>query len=130
MKCKSLVCLSSLWVLLSSAALADDIKQTGCAAKLATIGQQIDAAKLAGNHHKVTGLETAHAEVIAHCDDEQLHAERVTKVQEKETVLVERQAELVKAIEEGKSVDKLTKKRTKVAQAEAALAKARAELAE
>ncbi|MGI2059195.1 DUF1090 domain-containing protein [Shewanella baltica] len=113
---------------LSAAAWADEAPKVGCAAKLEAISAELAQAKATGNKHKVDGLEKAYYEVSTHCDDDSLYAERVAKVAALEEKLTERQNELAKAIEEGRSMDKINKKRNKVAEAELELAKARAEL--
>lgn len=115
-------------LVLSAAAWADDAPKVGCAAKLEVISAELAQAKAAGNKHKVDGLEKAYYEVSTHCDDDSLYAERVAKVAALEEKLTERQNELAKAIEEGRSMDKINKKRNKVAEVELELAKARAEL--
>ena len=112
----------------STTSWAADAPKTGCAAKLDAISAQLAQAKAAGNKHRVAGLEKAYSEVSAHCDNDSLYAERLAKVEESEEKLTERQNELAEAIEEGKSMDKISKKRAKVEEAEAALAEARAEL--
>ncbi|EGT3627288.1 DUF1090 domain-containing protein [Morganella morganii] len=115
-------------LVLSAAAWADDAPKVGCAAKLEAISAELAQAKAAGNQHKVDGLEKAYNEVSTHCDDDSLYAERAAKVAALEEKLTERQNELAKAIEEGRSMDKINKKRNKVAEVELELAKARAEL--
>lgn len=112
----------------STVTLAAEAQKVGCAAKLDAISAELAQAKAAGNKHKVAGLEKAYDEVSTHCDDDSLYAERVAKVEALEEKLTERQNELAKAIEEGRSMDKINKKRNKVAEVEADLAKARAEL--
>lgn len=115
-------------LVLSAAAWADEAPKVGCAAKLEAISAELAQAKAAGNQHKVDGLEKAYNEVSTHCDDDSLYAERAAKVAALEEKLTERQNELAKAIEEGRSMDKINKKRNKVAEVELELAKARAEL--
>ncbi|MCS6136486.1 DUF1090 domain-containing protein [Shewanella baltica] len=115
-------------LVLSAAAWADDAPKVGCAAKLEAISAELAQAKAVGNKHKVDGLEKAYNEVSTHCDDDSLYAERAAKVAALEEKLTERQNELAKAIEEGRSMDKINKKRNKVAEVELELAKARAEL--
>ncbi|MCT7944713.1 MULTISPECIES: DUF1090 domain-containing protein [Shewanella] len=115
-------------LVLSAAAWADEAPKVGCAAKLEAISAELAQAKAAGNQHKVDGLEKAYYEVSTHCDDDSLYAERAAKVAALEEKLTERQNELAKAIEEGRSMDKINKKRNKVAEVELELAKARAEL--
>lgn len=115
-------------LVLGAAAWADDAPKVGCAAKLEAISAELAQAKAAGNQHKVDGLEKAYNEVSTHCDDDSLYAERAAKVAALEEKLTERQNELAKAIEEGRSMDKINKKRNKVAEVELELAKARAEL--
>lgn len=112
----------------STVTLAAEAPKVGCAAKLDAISAELAQAKAAGNKYKVAGLEKAYDEVSTHCDDDSLYAERVAKVEALEEKLTERQNELAKAIEEGRSMDKINKKRNKVAEVEADLAKARAEL--
>lgn len=115
-------------LVLSAAAWADEAPKVGCAAKLEAISAELAQAKAAGNQHKVDGLEKAYNEVSNHCDEDSLYAERAAKVAALEEKLTERQNELAKAIEEGRSMDKINKKRNKVAEVELELAKARAEL--
>lgn len=112
----------------SLSVFADDVPKRGCAAKLESISQQIEQAKAAGNSHKVAGLEKAHKEVLAHCNDDNLYAERWAKVEALESELIERQNALTQAVKEGQLMEKVSKKQAKVAEVEAELAKARAEL--
>ncbi|AAN53206.1 DUF1090 domain-containing protein [Shewanella oneidensis MR-1] len=112
----------------SGLAWADELATTGCAAKLATINAELAEAKAAGNQHKVAGLEKAYAEVVNHCADDRLAVERLAKVEALEVKLAERQHELTEAIADGKPMDKINKKRQKIAEVESELAKVRAEL--
>ena len=98
----------------SGLAWADEPATTGCAAKLAAINAELAEAKAAGNQHKVAGLEKAYAEVVNHCDDDRLAAERLAKVEALEAKLAERQHELTEAIADGKPMDKINKKRQKL----------------
>ena len=109
---------------------ADDVPQRGCAAKLEAISQQIEHAKTAGNTYKVAGLEKAYKEVMTHCNDDKLYAERLAKIQALEAKLVERQNELTQTVKEGRPMDKVSKKQAKVAEVEAELAKAKAKAKE
>lgn len=120
--------LALLAVSCSFLSAAEEVKPTGCAAKLAAISQEMEQAKRANNTDKLKGLQIAHENVLAHCDDDALRLERLDNIKQKEAKVAERNAELAEAIAEGKSADKIMKKRTKVAQAETELAKARAEL--
>lgn len=114
----------------SGLAWTDEISKTGCAAKLAAISAELDEARATGNQHKVAGLEKAYSEVANHCDDDSLTAERLAKIEALEAKLAERQHELTEAIADGKPMDKINKKRQKIAEVESELAKARAELAQ
>lgn len=111
-------------------AWTDEPATMGCAAKLAAIGAELSKAKAAGNQHKVAGLEKAYDEIATHCDDDSLTAERLAKIEALEAKLAERQHELTEAIADGKPMDKINKKRQKIAEVESELAEARAELSQ
>ncbi|WP_249554689.1 MULTISPECIES: DUF1090 domain-containing protein [Shewanella] len=117
-------------LIFSAVTWADEPPKTGCAAKLAAISAELTEAKAAGHQHKVAGLEKAYSEVVNHCDDDSLTAERLAKIEVLEAKLAERQHELTEAIADGKPMDKINKKRQKIAEVESELAKARAELAQ
>lgn len=117
-----------LALLCCGAALAQDEPPKGCAAKLAAIEAQLVEAKDSGNQAKAEGLEQARQAVLTHCDDDKLYQERLAKVEALEAKLVERQNELTDAIAAGKSMDKINKKRQKVAEAQAELDQAQAKL--
>lgn len=130
MQMKPVILGLAIAVAFSLPVFADDVPQRGCAAKLDAISQQMEQAKTTGNTYKVAGLEKAYQEVIAHCNDDKLYAERLAKVQALEDKLTERQNELAQAVKEGKPMDKVSKKQAKVAEVESELTKARAELAQ
>lgn len=117
-----------LALLCCGAAVAQDEPPKGCAAKLAAIETQLVEAKASGNQAKAEGLEQARQAVLTHCDDDKLYQERLAKVEALEAKLVERQNELTDAIAAGKSMDKINKKRQKVAEAQAELDQAQAKL--
>lgn len=100
---------------------------TGCEAKKADIQQQIDYAKAHSNAHRVAGLEKAYSEVVAHCTDESLKAEREADVREKQQKVADRTQELAEAKASGRA-DKIQKKADKLADAEQELAEAKAKL--
>lgn len=118
------VCLSSLVFALGAQA---QTTARGCAAKKNSLEQQITYAKKHGNTHRLAGLETALAEVNAHCTDSGLRASREAKIKEKQEKVAERQADLKKSQETGDS-KKIAKKQKKVQEAQAELKEAQNEL--
>lgn len=79
----------------------------GCDAKRQSIEQEITYAQAHGNASRVQGLQTALAQVKAHCSDESLRTDAEQKVAKAQQKVVARDQELQEAREQGKSADKM-----------------------
>ena len=100
--------------------------QESCAAKEAEISRQLEHALADGNDKRVRGLETALKKVRANCTDEGLQAERQEEIEEARDEVVEREADLREALEEG-SPRKIETRKHKVLEAQDELHDALAE---
>ncbi|AZY48292.1 DUF1090 domain-containing protein [Bordetella avium] len=98
----------------------------GCAAKKQAIETQLNAARAAGNSHRVHGLEQALAGA-AHCDDAQLQREREASVRSAQAKVAQREAELAEKTTKGDPKD-IAKAQRKLQEARRDLEKERAEL--
>ncbi|MDO9437556.1 DUF1090 domain-containing protein [Hydrogenophaga sp.] len=98
----------------------------GCAAKVASIENELIIAKSKGQTRKVKGLEEALG-AAQKCDDQSLLAEREKKVRDATDKVGERDKELKEEVREGKKKD-ITKARKKLAEAQKELTAAKAEL--
>lgn len=127
MMIKKITALSVLTLAVSSFPAFASSALTGCAAKEQNIQRQITEAKKYGNTHRVAGLEKAHSEVLAHCNDGALKKEREANVHDKEAKVAERVQELSEAKASGRS-DKIAKKEKKLEEAREELREAQAEL--
>ncbi len=74
---------------------------TGCTAKMQELENQISYAREYSNTHQIAGLQKALRETEEHCTETQLLKQRQLKIAEKEKKVIERQAELERAIETG-----------------------------
>ena len=94
--------------------------QSLCGEKEQAIQQQISYAEQYDNQHRVKGLKKALSEVQANCTDSKLIAEHQEKITRHKTKVAERQAELSKAREKG-DPEKIAKREKKLAKAESEL---------
>ncbi|EAO1993198.1 DUF1090 domain-containing protein [Salmonella enterica] len=101
---------------------------TGCAAKRASIENQIRYARKHNNIDQISGLQAALNKNEHHCTDAGLLLERQHKVAEKQRKVAEREQELALAGETGDQ-KKIRQKEKKLKQAKEELAKAQSELA-
>ena len=98
----------------------------GCAAKVASIENELIIAKSKGQTRKGKGLEEALG-AAQKCDDQSLLAEREKKVRDATDKVGERDKELKEEVREGKKKD-IIKARKKLAEAQKELTAAKAEL--
>lgn len=99
----------------------------GCDAKRSSIEQEIAYARAHGNANRVDGLETALARLNANCTDASLRSESQRKVAAAQKKLAEREHDLQKAKDEGKSAKKIAERQHKVDEAHAELERAQTE---
>lgn len=99
---------------------------TGCAAKIANIENELSIAQTQGHDGKVKGLKRA-LRAAKKCDDATLRAEREEEVREAADKVSEREEELQEEMREG-DADDIAKARRKLAEAQADLTEAKAEL--
>lgn len=100
--------------------------QESCASKEAEISRQLEHARAHGNTNRAKGLEIALGKVQANCTDGGLQAERQEEVEEAREEIVEREADLREALEEG-SARKIETRKHKVLEAQDELRDALAE---
>jgi hypothetical protein len=128
MKTLSLLALFTAVGLASTLAMADEATPLkGCAAKQHDIETQLEQARAHGNSHQQKGLETALAQVKAHCTDALLRQEREQKITKAQHEVKEREADLQTATQKGDQ-DKIAKRKSKLAEAQHELQAAQAEL--
>lgn len=96
----------------------------GCDAKRQSIEQEITYAQAHGNASRVQGLQTALAQVKAHCSDASLRSDAEQKVAKAQQKVVAQEQELEQAREQGKSADKMADRQRKVDDAHAQLQQA------
>jgi hypothetical protein len=96
----------------------------GCDAKRQSIEQEITYAQAHGNTSRVQGLQTALAQVKAHCTDASLRSDAQQKVAKAQQKAVARDQELEEAREQGKSADKMADRQRKADEAHAQLQQA------
>ena len=96
----------------------------GCDAKRQSIEQEITYAQAHGNASRVQGLQTALAQVKAHCTDASLRSDAEQKVAKAQQKVVAQEQELEQAREQGKGADKMADRQRKVDDAHAQLQQA------
>ncbi|WP_044043865.1 DUF1090 domain-containing protein [Caballeronia insecticola] len=102
-------------------------QSNGCDAKRSSIEKEITYARAHGNANRVDGLETALARLNANCTDESLRNASQRKVAAAQKKLDERQHDLQKAKEDGKSAKKIAERQRKVDESHAELERAQTE---
>lgn len=128
MKTLSLIAMTTLCATLATGAMAAETAPLkGCAAKEHTINNEITEARAHGNSRREAGLQTALAEVKAHCTDASLRKELENKVQSAQHEVSEREADLQQANSKG-DTDKIDKRKSKLAESRQELQKAQREL--
>jgi hypothetical protein len=101
------------------------LAQSGaCDAKRQSIEQEITYAQAHGNASRVQGLQTALAQVKAHCTDASLRSDAEQKVAKAQQKVVAQEQELAEAREQGKGADKMADRQRKVDDAHAQLQQA------
>lgn len=102
----------------------------GCDAKRASLEQEITYAQAHHNANRVSGLETALAQLNANCTDASLRSAKERKVADAQKKLVEREKDLREARAQGKGSKKIADRQRKVDDAHADLEQAQTEAAE
>lgn len=95
-----------------------------CVQQRAEILKQIDQAKLHGNSNRVAGLNKALAEQEANCSPESIKKARELDVAKARGKVAERERELQKVKNEGRSSDKIAKRELKLKEAQVELERA------
>lgn len=106
-----------------------ETKLTGCAAKRQDLGHQIQQARASGDNKQQAGLEKALRKNEAHCTDADLLKQRQAKVDQAQHEVTRREADLKKAEAKG-DVEKINKRKTKLADSQKELQDAQAELSQ
>ena len=96
----------------------------GCKLKKPAIVTKMEYARKHGNQEQLRGLEEALSQVRRWCSDGSLRAKAELKVLEKQDKVQERQADLDKAVAEGKGEKKRAKLQRKLSEAKEELAEA------
>ncbi len=116
---------TSLVLLVACLCPAVLLAQSGaCDAKRQSIEQEITYAQAHGNASRVQGLQTALAQVKAHCTDASLRSDAEQKVAKAQQKVVAQEQELEQAREQGKGADKMADRQRKVDDAHAQLQQA------
>ena len=103
---------------------ASDDFAGGCKRKEQAIVTKMEYARKHGNQEQLRGLEEALSQVRRWCSDGSLRAKAELKVLEKQDKVQERQADLDKAVAEGKGEKKRAKLQRKLSEAKEELAEA------
>ena len=103
---------------------ASDDFAGGCKRKEQAIETKMEYARKHGNQEQLRGLEEALSQVRRWCSDGSLRAKAELKVLEKQDKVQERQADLDKAVAEGKGEKKIAKLQRKLGEAKEELAQA------
>lgn len=103
---------------------ASDDFAGGCKRKEQAIETKMEYARKHGNQEQFRGLEEALSQVRRWCSDGSLRAKAELKVLEKQDKVQERQADLDKAVAEGKGEKKRAKLQRKLSEAKEELAEA------
>lgn len=96
----------------------------GCDAKRQSIEQEITYAQAHGDTSRVQGLQTALAQVKAHCPDAALRSDAEQKVSKAQQKVAERERDLQEAKDQGKNAQKMADRQRKVDDAHAELEQA------
>jgi hypothetical protein len=99
-------------------------QSAGCDAKRQSIETEIAYAQSHGNASRVRGLQTALAEVTAHCTDASLQSAANKKVAKARDDVAENERDLQEARDQGKSPKKIADRQRKLDQAHADLEQA------
>ncbi len=106
---------------------ASDDFAGGCKRKEQAIGTKMEYARKHGNQEQLRGLEEALSQVRRWCSDGTLRSKAELNILEKQDKVKERQADLDKAVTEGKGEKKIAKLQRKLDKAKEELAQAVAE---
>jgi len=91
-----------------------------CRAKHEAISRDLDDAKAKGQKQRVRGLERALKEVNRNCSDEKLQAEHQRRIAQQEKKVAARE-HVLKEAERNGSVDKIARRKSKLAEEQAEL---------
>ena len=104
--------------------LASDDFAGGCKRKEQAIETKMEYARKHGNQEQLRGLEEALSQVRRWCSDGTLRSKAELNILEKQDKVKERQADLDKAVTEGKGEKKIAKLQRKLGEAKEDLAQA------
>ncbi len=104
--------------------LASDDFAGGCKRKEQAIETKMEYARKHGNQEQLRGLEEALSQVRQWCSDGTLRSKAELNILEKQDKVKERQADLDKAVTEGKGEKKIAKLQRKLGEAKEDLAQA------
>ncbi|GAB7514119.1 MAG: DUF1090 domain-containing protein [Bilophila wadsworthia] len=104
--------------------LASDDFAGGCKRKEQSIETKMEYARKHGNQEQLRGLEEALSQVRRWCSDGTLRSKAELNILEKQDKVKERQADLDKAVTEGKGEKKIAKLQRKLGEAKEDLAQA------
>ena len=104
--------------------LASDDFAGGCKRKEQAIETKMEYARKHGNQEQLRGLEEALSQVRQWCSDGTLRTKAELNILEKQDKVKERQADLDKAVTEGKGEKKIAKLQRKLGEAKEELAQA------
>ena len=108
----------------SGMSLASDGFAGGCKRKEQAIETKMEYARKHGNQEQLRGLEEALSQVRQWCSDGTLRSKAELNILEKQDKVKERQADLDKAVTEGKGDKKIAKLQRKLGEAKEDLAQA------
>ena len=108
----------------SGMSLASDDFAGGCKRKEQAIETKMEYARKHGNQEQLRGLEEALSQVRQWCSDGTLRSKAELNILEKQDKVKERQADLDKAVTEGKGEKKIAKLQRKLGEAKEELAQA------
>jgi len=111
----------------SGMSFASDDFVGGCKRKEQAIGTKMEYARKHGNQEQLRGLEEALSQVRRWCSDGTLRSKAELNILEKQDKVKERQADLDKAVTEGKGEKKIAKLQRKLDETKEELAQAVAE---
>lgn len=111
-------------IALSGMSFASDDFAGGCKRKEQAIETKMEYARKHGNQEQLRGLEEALTQVRQWCSNGSLRSKAELNILEKQDKVKERQADLDKAVAEGKEEKKIAKLQRKLGEAKGELAQA------
>lgn len=118
--------LSALFLVISFVSFSqNNCKQlSGCERKLCELNTKLEYAKKRGNQNEIRGIENAISQTKKNCTTKTVNKDLEKKVKEKQQKVIEKTADLNKAIKDNESKEKINKKKKKLEEAKAELNKA------